>query len=118
MRALVALALLGCSTDDVVEVTTGETPAELLERTCAENGWSCQKVYAFTTPADNPLGVLEFCVHADDLALAESMFGASQLSPDPRFNSSRFLGVDPPCIWCGFGAGCNAYNGCFNCPTP
>ncbi len=115
--AALLLAAIGCTGENITQVSTGETPQELLDRTCAENKWNCQKVYAFEAPYDNPLGRVELCVNEKDLAAAELMFGKSEFSPDPRFNSSRFLGVDPPCIWCGAAAGCNAYNGCFACPT-
>lgn len=109
-------ALAACSAEDVVETTTGETPAEFVERQCREQMLDCQRVYAFEAPADNPLGRVEMCVHADHLALAEALYGAYELSPDPRFAPYAALGVEPVCWWqCPTAKGCNAYGGCF-CP--
>lgn len=114
MRALALLLVAGC-TQTLVEQATGESPAEFIERECAERGWTCARVYAFDEPADNPLGRVELCVRAEDLPAAAALFGAYELSPHERFAQWRALGVEPVCIWCE-GVGCNAFGGCWGCP--
>ncbi len=75
-------------------------------------GLDCGHVFVCDTPADNTLGVVELCIDddnssKDDLALAESMYGACEPTP-------RHQGI---CIWCPEKSGCNAFSGCFNCPV-
>lgn len=114
---LLALTFAACSTGDIVETTTGESFQEQIERECREAGLTCALVYQFTTPADNPLGLVELCVREEDRPVAEAEFGASMLSTHERFDSFLALGIKQNCIWCA-GVGCNAYSGCFNCPVP
>lgn len=85
----------------------------------------CGKVYQFDTPADDPLGLIEMCVpqpYTDPVTMAprptleeaETMFGASMLSTDPRFDRANL------CWWCcgpGCTRGCNSYSGCWCGPT-
>jgi hypothetical protein len=115
-----SVAMCACSAEDVIDVTTGESPQETAERTCKEQMWNCQRVYQFETPAENPLGLIELCVHENDRARAEAEYGASQWTTHMRFQSYYLLGVEPICIWqCDYapgpGFGCNAYSGCY-CP--
>lgn len=119
----ISYLLVGCTTEDAFEASTGETPAEFIERQCKENMLDCERVYAFEAYADNPLGRVELCVRKDDLGIAEGLYGASELSPDPRFDQWKLLGVEPVCWWqCPSMKGCNAYGGavgqgsCF-CPA-
>lgn len=110
---LAMLLVVACTTEDAFEGATGETPAEFIERQCREQHVTCARVYAFTQPADNPLGRVELCVRAEDLELAESLYGGpAELSPDPRFEQWKLLGVEPVCWWqCPPMRGCNAYGG-------
>lgn len=112
IAAIILTVFGGCTTEDAFEGATGETPAEFIERQCKEQQVTCARVYAFTQPADNPLGRVELCVRAEDLALAESIYGGpAELSPDPRFDQWKLLGVEPVCWWqCPISMrGCNAY---------
>ncbi len=114
------VSLIGCSAEDVIETTTGDSPNETALKVCKDQGWNCQRVYQFATPSENPLGFVELCVHKDDLATAEAEWGASQWTTDQRFQSYYLLGVEPLCVWqCpyapGPGFGCNAFSGCY-CP--
>lgn len=117
---LLAIALCACSVEGAIDTATGESPQETAERVCVEQMWNCQRVFQFATPAENPLGFVELCVHEDDLSTAEAMYGASQWTTHERFQNYYLLGVEPMCIWqCpyapGPGFGCNAYDGCY-CP--
>jgi hypothetical protein len=111
--------MLSCTTEDAFTAGTGETPAQFIERQCKEQMITCARVYAYETPADNPLGQVEMCTRAEDLASATAMYGAAELSPDARFDQWRLLGVEPICWWqCPSAKGCNSYTGCW-CPgTP
>ena len=122
MRVAALILLAACTAEEALEVSTGEDPNEYATRYCKERNLQCGRVYAFETPADNPLGRVELCVMSDDLPAAEALYGASELSPDPRFDMWYALGVEPFCLWsCPAPEhGCNAYGGndikaCF-CP--
>lgn len=117
------LAISSCTTSDAIEGATGESLQETLDRECRERGLICARVYEFSTPADNPLGLVEMCVREEDLALAESIYGDSMWTSHERFDRYYAIGVEPMCVWCA-GFGCNAYGSpsptpapsCFNCP--
>jgi hypothetical protein len=114
-----ATCAVSCTTEDAFQASTGETPAEFVGRQCIEQHLDCQLVYAFDSdpPKPNALGRREMCVRKDDLEFAASLYGAYELSPDPRFDQWLLLGVDQVC-WYGCEAGhkgCNAYDGCFGC---
>lgn len=75
----------------------------------------CASVYGFAAHADNPLGHVELCVRAEDLSLAEEMYGPAHPSWDERFSRLLAINVDPSCFWIcppNVGRGCNAYGGC------
>lgn len=125
VAAVACVAVLaGCTTEDVIKETTGETPAEIIERECRERMLACALVYEFiNTPAETPSGVVELCVLEEHLPLAEALYGPSRLSQDERFAKWALLGVPPACLWfCPSATGCNAFGGapdqgsCF-CPV-
>lgn len=117
LLAALFVALSGCTGADAFQASTGETPMQFIERQCRENNLDCELVYAFPQTFDtNPLGAVEMCVRKDDLAIAEALLGPGDISPDPRFDTWKALGVQPVCWYqCPTAKGCNAYNGCF-CP--
>lgn len=113
MRIILA-ALLGC-TETVVEATTGESFQEQIERECKEAGLTCTLVRAFEARSESHDWNVELCIMPADIALAEAMHGKSRLTDHERFDDFYALGILPNCIWCA-GFGCNAKDGCFNCP--
>lgn len=116
----IVVLLMGCTS--VVEPEDVVDPTDLVgiaEQYCkSDPTLTCGKVYQFNeVPAENPLGLLEMCVtwpdHPDrpSLAQAETEFGPSMLSTDPRFENANL------CWWqCPTARGCNSYSGCYCWP--
>jgi hypothetical protein len=116
---LIRLLPLLAACQDVVREPVAEafSPSDQIEQACKEYKFTCGRVRAFTEiPAENPLGLLEMCIRLEDVELAESEWGPSVLSPDPRFQPYKLWGIEPYCVHdCPATTGCNAYNGCY-CP--
>lgn len=114
MRSLLLAALTACSPPeaaDYKESGTGFSAAAAVAQCEADRALPCGWVFWFDGPQ------IEFCIVWEDRIgpypvklreSAESLYGSSELSRDPRF------GGTPICYYqCPSARGCNSTGGCF-----
>jgi hypothetical protein len=108
-RALPLLLLLACVE---AKEAAGKVAGTAVEYIACPFPWlDCGHVFLCAAEADNALHHVEICVdddstETDQLALAELTYGTCVPTP-------RHQGI---CLFCPEKSGCNAFNGCFNCP--
>lgn len=109
MLRAVLLALAACTDVKSAAGEVGGTVAEWIA--CPTDLIDCGHVYACAAESDTPSGHIEICVNDDDLPedldAVEALYGPCDLT-------SRHQGL---CIWCPEKSGCNAFNGCYGCPS-